>query len=316
MSEPFNGSAILVGFFDSGPVDAVRAAGFTARSAPPWAALQAIREGDCDVLLVRLTGAFRDIYDLVETARSERVAVVAAVTSEEGERQRAFEAGASDCIVEPFSDAELGEKLRIQAELVTLRAEVGRLRVELGRTASELDEARGTATLQSLEDELTGVGNVKRFYSAIELEWKRAARTGSPVSLLLVDLDQFRLYNERSGHASGDDCLRSVARTLAAGVSRAGDLLARFGGEEFVVMLPATAHDAALNVAHRLVRKVRDLSLPHEASGPGIVTVSVGAATVEPSESNSPAVLVAAAEEALRAAKAEGRNRVASRRAR
>ncbi|MCM2313831.1 MAG: diguanylate cyclase [Thermoanaerobaculia bacterium] len=316
MSDSINGSAILVGFVDAGPVEAVRNAGFTARSAPPWAALQAIREGDCDLLVVRLTGAFRDVFDLVETARTERVPVVASVTAEEGERQRAFETGASDCIVEPFSDLELIEKLRIQAELVTLRGEVGRLRAELGRAVIALDEARGAATLQSMHDDLTGVGNVKRFYTAMELEWKRAARTGTSVSLLLADIDQFRLYNERSGHASGDDCLRSVADALSAGISRAGDLLARYGGEEFVVVLPSTAHDAALAVAQRLAQSVRELSLPHEASAAGIVTVSIGVATAEPSETSSPAVLVAAAEEAMRAAKAAGRNRVVGRHAR
>lgn len=311
-----NGSALLVGFVDTGPVEAVRNAGFTARSAPPWAALQAIREGECDMLVVRLTGAFRDIYDLVAAARAERVPVMAAVTAEEGERQRAFEAGASDYIVEPFSEIELIEKLRLQVELVALRAEVDRLRAELGTTAIALDEARGAATLQSMQDELTGVANIKRFYTAIELEWKRAARTGAPISLLLADIDQFRLYNERSGHASGDDCLRSVARALATGISRAGDLLARYGGEEFVVLLPSTAYEPALAVAHRLAQHVRELSLPHEAASAGIVTVSIGVATSEPSESSSPAALLAAAEEALRAAKTAGRNRVVGRHSR
>ncbi|MGK2856233.1 MAG: diguanylate cyclase [Thermoanaerobaculia bacterium] len=316
MSQLSNGSALLVGFVDSGPVEAVRSAGFTARSAPPWAALQAIREGDCNLLVVRLTGAFRDVYELVAAARDERIPVMATVTAEHGERERAFEAGASDCIVEPFGDVELIEKLRLQAELVGLRSEIGRLRSELERSEIALDEARGTATLQSMQDDLTGVGNIKRFYTAIELEWKRATRAGTPVSLLLADIDHFRLYNERSGHASGDDCLRAVARALAAGISRAGDLLARYGGEEFVVMLPSTTHESALAVAQRLAQNVRDLSLPHEASSPGIVTVSIGVATTEPSESSSPAALLGAAEEALLAAKSAGRNRVAGRRGR
>ena len=316
MSDSPNGSAILVGFVDTGPVDAVRNAGFTARAAPPWAALQAIREGECDLLVVRLTGAFRDVYDLVNAARTARVPILASVAPDEEERTRAFDTGATDCITEPFSEVELVAKLALQSELISLRSEAGRLRAELGRAVFALDEARGAATLQSMQDDLTGVGNVKRFYTTIELEWKRAARGGAPVSLLLADIDQFRLYNERSGHAAGDDCLRAVARALAAGISRAGDLLARYGGEEFVVVLPSTAHDAALAVGHRLAQNVRDLSMPHEATSGGIVTVSIGVATAEPSASSVPAALIAAAEEALRTAKATGRNRVVGRHSR
>ncbi|MFA6956450.1 MAG: diguanylate cyclase [Thermoanaerobaculia bacterium] len=313
MNEPTRGSALLVGFIDAGPVELVRQCGYTARMAPPWAALQAVRERECDLVIVRLTGAFRDVFDLIEGARTEGVPILATVTNDERERERAWEAGASDCIVEPFGIVELRQRLRLQSTIGDLRTDVRRLETALDDAAIALDEARGAATLQSMKDDLTGVGNVKRFYTALELEWKRAARTGSRVSLLLADIDQFRLYNERSGHASGDDCLREIAGTLASGVSRAGDLLARFGGEEFVVLLPSTSHEAALAVARRLAQNVRDLALPHEASAPGIVTVSFGVATATPSESSAPASLLAAAEEALLAAKAGGRNRVAGR---
>ncbi|MBI2214129.1 MAG: diguanylate cyclase [Acidobacteria bacterium] len=313
MNDPLRASALLVGFTDAGPVELVRDAGYTARMAPPWAALQAVRERECDFVIVRLTGAFRDVFELIEGARAEGVPVLAIVES--SERDRAWEAGVSDCIVEPFGVAELKQKMELQATMVGLRGEVRRLEAALGDAAIALDEARGAATLQSLQDGLTGVGNAKRFYTALELEWKRAARSGSRISLLLADIDQFRLYNERSGHANGDDCLRAIATSMAAGVSRAGDLLARFGGEEFVVLLPSTTHDAALAVAERLSRSVRELKLPHEASTHRIVTISVGVATVAPSESSAPASLLAAAEEALRTAKAGGRNRVAGRNA-
>lgn len=315
MNDPLRASALLVGFIDAGPAELMREAGYTARMAPPWAALQAVREGECDIVIVRLTGAFRDVFEMIEGARAEGVPVLAVVENDERERERAWEAGASDCIVEPFGMVELKRRLELQATIVGLRATARRLEAELDDAAIALDEARGAATLQSLQDGLTGVGNAKRFYTALELEWKRASRSGNRVSLLLADIDHFRLYNERSGRASGDDCLRAIARAFASGVSRAGDLLARFGGEEFVVLLPATTHDAALAVARRLAQSVRDLSLPHEASTHGIVTVSVGVATVTPSESSAPASLLAAAEEALRTAKAGGRNRVAGRNA-
>jgi len=315
MNELTRGSALLVGFTDAGPVELVRECGYTARMAPPWAALQAVRERECDVVIVRLTGAFRDVFELIEGARAEGVPVLATVTNDERERERAWEAGAADCIVEPFGIVELKRRLRLQATLGGLRADVRRLESALDDAAIALDEARGAATLQSMKDDLTGVGNVKRFYTALELEWKRASRSGARISLLLADIDQFRLYNERSGRASGDDCLRSIALALAGGVSRAGDLLARFGGEEFVVLLPSTSHEAALAVAQRLGQSVRDLSLPHEGSTHGIVTMSFGVATATPSESSAPASLLAAAEEALRTAKANGRNRVAGRHA-
>jgi diguanylate cyclase (GGDEF)-like protein len=315
MNEPQRASALLVGFIDAGPVELVREAGFNARMAPPWAALQAVREHECDLVIVRLTGAFRDVFEMIEGSRAEGVPVLAIVVNDERERERAWESGVSDCIVEPFGIVELKHKLQLQSTLAELRAEVRQLQSALDDTSLALDEARGTATLQSLQDDLTGVGNAKRLYTALELEWKRASRSGARISLLLADIDQFRLYNERKGRARGDDCLRDIAKALAAGVSRAGDLLVRFGGEEFVVLLPATSHEAALAVAQRLSQCVKDLSLPHEASTHGIVTVSIGVATVAPSESSAPASLLAAAEDALRAAKTAGRNRVVGRNA-
>jgi len=159
------------------------------------------------------------------------------------------------------------------------------------------------------EDKLTGLANRRRFDQVFEDEWRRASRAGLPLSLLLIDVDHFKLYNDHYGHASGDDCLRKVAQALALTVHRAGDLVARYGGEEFVLLLPNTSLAEAKAVAERAIVQVRAASMVHARSSHGTVTVSVGGATVTPVPEMGPSQAVERADEALYRAKAQGRNR-------
>lgn len=159
------------------------------------------------------------------------------------------------------------------------------------------------------EDKLTGLANRRRFDQVLEDEWRRAARAGLPVSLLLIDVDHFKLYNDHYGHASGDDCLRRVGQALGATVHRAGDLAARYGGEEFVILLPNTSLAEAKAMAERAMGQVRAAALTHARSSWGTVTVSVGGATVTPSAELGMGQAIERADEALYRAKAAGRNR-------
>jgi diguanylate cyclase (GGDEF)-like protein/PAS domain S-box-containing protein len=161
------------------------------------------------------------------------------------------------------------------------------------------------------EDALTGLANRGAFDIGLEREWRRAQRHGQQLSLLMVDVDCFKLYNDTYGHLRGDACLRAVASTLIAGSQRTGDLVARYGGEEFVLVLPATGADGAAVVADRIRAGVESLGIPHDNSPVADrVTVSVGASTITPQAESSLESLLSSADEALYEAKAKGRNRV------
>lgn len=160
-------------------------------------------------------------------------------------------------------------------------------------------------------DALTGIANRRHFADRIELELDRCARAEEPLSLLMIDVDCFKLYNDTYGHQRGDECLHQVAQTLHRELRSGGDFVARYGGEEFVVLLSGSSLDAAKATAERLCEAIRALDLPHKTSvAASIVTVSIGVATVVPEADARWMELVEAADGALYRAKATGRNRV------
>jgi diguanylate cyclase (GGDEF)-like protein len=161
-------------------------------------------------------------------------------------------------------------------------------------------------------DGLTGLANRRQFDTVLAREWRRACRNNLDLSVILIDLDYFKLYNDTYGHLAGDDCLQAVARAFSLVVHRPGDLVARYGGEEFVIILPETPAKGALTVANKIQREVARLKLKHSASEVSdIVTISIGITSYPPkNEDGNPSILVAAADTALYRAKAAGRNRV------
>jgi diguanylate cyclase (GGDEF)-like protein/PAS domain S-box-containing protein len=167
---------------------------------------------------------------------------------------------------------------------------------------------------QTLLDDLTGVANRRHFDMAIDREARRARRMGSPLSLMMLDIDYFKAYNDHYGHQQGDACLEAVAAALSTMQQRPADLFARYGGEEFAVILPDTPGDAAVIMANAMCRKVRDLRIPHQAakSDERIVTISIGVASTDSGLPGEVYDLINAADRALYQAKARGRNRVES----
>jgi diguanylate cyclase (GGDEF)-like protein/PAS domain S-box-containing protein len=163
-------------------------------------------------------------------------------------------------------------------------------------------------------DALTGLANRRAFDEALDAEWRRAARDGSPLSLVLLDVDHFKPFNDANGHQAGDDCLRTIARAVLQAARRAGETAARYGGEEFALVLPATDSKAAAALAEQIRGAVEGLRIPHPLNPDGkVVTVSIGLATALAADGASlkmPYGLLEAADRALYKAKSGGRNRV------
>jgi len=160
-------------------------------------------------------------------------------------------------------------------------------------------------------DGLTGVPNRRKLEEHLSREWDRAKKSGQPLSLLMVDIDFFKRYNDLLGHLEGDECLRKVAQEINRHVRSGMDLVARYGGEEFAVVLPETNGKQAQSIAERIRKDVENLRIPHPASKVSrYITVSVGVATLVPEDNFRKEVLVSMADRALYRAKRRGRNRV------
>ena len=160
-------------------------------------------------------------------------------------------------------------------------------------------------------DGLTSIANRRHFEEVLSTEWYRALRDSRPISLLLMDLDYFKAYNDTYGHLRGDDCLKQVANIISKTVKRPGDLVARYGGEEFVVILPNTDNCGATIVANKMRHNVESLRIPHTGSlVSDYVTISIGTATLIPEANQSTKILMEAADTALYQAKNHGRNRI------
>jgi len=161
----------------------------------------------------------------------------------------------------------------------------------------------------SFKDGLTGIPNRRMFNSIIETEWANALRNHQPLSVIMIDIDYFKQYNDHYGHIQGDDCLRRVAQVLSAAATRARDFLARFGGEEFVLVLPETDAEAAKNVAERCRSLIFKEQIFHEKSQVSqLLTVSLGVGTIIPTRSDTPLKFVDEVDRRLYQAKQKGRN--------
>ena len=183
-------------------------------------------------------------------------------------------------------------------------------RIVADRTA-EVETANARLAQLAREDALTAVANRRAFDEALEEEWRRAERQGTPLALMMIDVDHFKSYNDRLGHPQGDACLRDIAQSIASVCRRAGEIVARYGGEEFAALLAGASRDEALATAEKLRVAILALALPHPDSDLApVVTVSVGVASVVPSPAHAARDLLAAADDALYLAKHAGRNRV------
>lgn len=170
----------------------------------------------------------------------------------------------------------------------------------------ELAEANRKLEVLSNTDGMTGVANRRSFDQQLEQEWNRGYRSATSLSVIMVDLDGFKLYNDYYGHLAGDNCLQAISRILSRAAKRAGEVAARYGGDEFIVLLPNTTELQSLEVARWIQREVDALLLPHERSPHGVVTVSLGLASLVPSHAGTVESLLRLADKALYSAKHSG----------
>ncbi len=223
----------------------------------------------------------------------------------------AFTNGANDYLVKLPDKIELIARIRAHSSSYLTQQQRDEAFRALHETQKQLEQSNSELRRLSSLDGLTGIANRRRFDEYFEAEWRRCAREGIDVGLVLIDIDYFKYYNDNYGHQQGDDCLKQVAWALNGAMRRPGDLVARYGGEEFVVVLPKTDVEGAMIVAERLRVAIEALNLEHSFSKCSAhVTISLGAASARAQSDLPAAELLGMADRALYAAKESGRNRV------
>ncbi|OYT89332.1 MAG: diguanylate cyclase response regulator [Burkholderiales bacterium PBB6] len=214
-----------------------------------------------------------------------------------------IDAGGDDYLFKPVSPVVLQAKLRAMQRLRALSQQLLTLTDQLRASNADLQEL-------SLKDSLTGLTNRRGLDIRLDEELRAARREKLPLTVLLLDVDNFKLYNDTAGHLQGDDCLRRIGQLLAGTCRRPRDMAARFGGEEFVILLPGTSHSGAMMFAKALRRTVHQLALPHPAhGGERCVTISGGISTAVPDGNSTIESLLSRADAALYTAKSLGRDR-------
>ncbi|MCP4689394.1 MAG: diguanylate cyclase [Desulfobacterales bacterium] len=266
----------------------------TARDGKSALEYVAANPGNLDLILLDIIMPDMDGYEvcrgLKEDVRTSGIPIMFITSmNEEEDESKGLELGAVDYITKPFSKP-------------IIRA----------RVKNHLTMKRQRDLLENLSnmDGLTGIANRRNFNRVLEIEWYRALRASTPLSLIMMDIDYFKKYNDNYGHAAGDECLRQVARTLDGCTNRASDFVARYGGEEFSAILPGTESVGGLVLAEKMRKSVEALNIEHVASSAALhITISQGVATMIPRRELSAVSLIEAADAALYEAKKAGRNR-------
>lgn len=244
--------------------------------------------------------------------------VVLSTKEEPAIKSEAFANGANDYIVKLPDKVELVARIRAhsrsylaQLERDTAYQALRDMQQQLEHSNAQLEESNRELQRLSSLDGLTGIANRRQFDKTLDLEWQRALRNCSDLSLVMIDIDYFKRFNDSYGHQAGDDALKAVALALHRIVHRPSDLVSRYGGEEFAVILPETDATGTLRVAEKMRAAVQRLDLRHMSSPVADkISISIGIATLSACGNVNPDTLLAAADDALYRAKHSGRNRI------
>jgi len=234
-------------------------------------------------------------------------------SKENGElKANAFKAGANDYLVKMPEKVELTARVVYHSMSYLSKKQRDHAYRALRESQRKMEEKNFELMQQSTVDGLTGVGNRRALDSVIERTWLASMRAHTEMSVLMIDVDHFKIFNDHYGHIAGDDCLKVIAKALSEELPRATDFVARYGGEEFVVVLSATDLNGATVVAERLRNKISQLKIAHKKSPVSeFVSISVGVSSVIPDRKMSRLSLIESADTALYEAKESGRNQLA-----
>jgi diguanylate cyclase (GGDEF)-like protein len=259
----------------------------------PKALAIAASDDQPDLILLDIVMPVMDGYEVCRRLKANRhtrnIPVIFITAKDQEEDETAgLEIGAVDYITKPFSLPIVNARIHTHLELKRHR-----------------DFLENLSTL----DGLTGVPNRRTFDERLRMEWRRAIRESTSLALLIMDIDHFKAFNDNYGHLAGDDCLKLVARNLAATINRPGDFFARYGGEEFTCILPLTDLNGVRHMAGKMLSRIESLKIPHRYSSVGDhVTISIGGACIYPIAPARIDMLIEAADKSLYEAKKEGRN--------
>lgn len=249
-----------------------------------------------DLILLDVVLPDMDGYQVLKTLKQHPITsdipvIFVTARNDHVDEAHGLELGAVDYVTKPISP--LVVQMRVRNHL-------------------ELKRARDLLARQAHFDTLTGLANRRHFDEKMETELRRSHRMREPLSLILIDVDHFKQFNDRYGHQAGDDCLREVAGAIAGSLNRPADLAARYGGEEFACVLPGSALDGAERVAEAVRLAILGLNIPHVGSPHLNVTASLGVASCRPDPDTAARTLIQTADACLYKAKASGRNRYSS----
>lgn len=248
-----------------------------------------------DLILLDVIMPGMDGYEVLRRLRAdERTCEIPVIfvtgMCEEEDETKGLDMGAVDYVFKPFRSAVVRARVRNHMSYIWQRKQL------------EQD---------AFIDGLTGIPNRRRFDQTLDIEWRRANRHGSPLSLAMVDVDYFKQYNDTYGHGAGDEALRKIAKAMLQVINRSSELVARYGGEEFVILLPEIKREEAIQITERLLDAVQKLGLCHEKSSTApCVTISAGGVSLMPSATTTVAELLLLADNQLYLAKQAGRNQV------
>ncbi|MFC5698265.1 diguanylate cyclase [Pseudomonas sp. GCM10022186] len=238
--------------------------------------------------------------------------IVLSTKEEPTVKSAAFAAGANDYLVKLPDAIELVARIRYHSRSYIALQQRDEAYRALRESQQQLLETNLVLQRLMNSDGLTGLSNRRHFDEYLDMEWRRALREQSELSLLMIDVDHFKSFNDNFGHVAGDDALRRVADAIRGSCSRSTDLAARYGGEEFAMVLPGTAAGGARLLAEKVRRSIEALAIPHDVPAPGSrLSVSIGVGTLVPKAGQASLVLVDMADQGLYQAKHNGRNQVA-----
>ena len=285
-------------------------------------AIQAARAKPPDVVLLDVNMSSMNGFEVCQQLRAngstaEIPIIFISASSETNNKIKAFKEGGNDYITKPFQIGEVIARVENQLQIGRLKAELqtknARLEQELLKSQAiekKLSDLNEQLSELAALDSLTQIANRRTFDDFFTREWQRAQRDKQPLSLIIGDIDYFKLYNDSFGHQSGDICLKKVAQAISNTVMRPADLVARYGGEEFAVILPQTPGQNALQVAKTIAREVKKLAIPHPKSQVSdYVSLSLGVSCAIPQSKYTEKQLLVTADKALYQAKNLGRDR-------